>query len=274
MHRSEGLFWLSINHLLYDQNHSLLVLWVAVCVVYAAFPNKAISIEFGDGTSELTPSDAPDPLLKANWNSVVGQSGTVGALNDSTGVATTASITWTSAVAVGLAGFAPNTANSATNLLYSNAIGSDPTVQIIIINITGIPYSQFEVLTFAFGGTTATNTLSMTIFNVTKYWASGGVASVDATTLIEATSEDPANPTIGPLQYQRFPFLTVPSVNIVAGGAIHNIIANAVVGVQIYDTGSTTGGSTTTTTSTGKSTTTKGKTTTSTASRLSSFWWR
>jgi hypothetical protein len=70
----------------------------------------------------------------------------------------------------------------------------------------------------------------------TYYYRSDGRLNNVATSLLQTTSTDPLNPTIGPGQYQLFGGLTGSSFALTTGGSITTVISNNVFGLQIVET--------------------------------------
>ena len=201
------------------------------CTVVQA---NSIGINFSAGTLNLGPTDQPGIVAGANWNNISGGSGTSVALNDATGASTTALLSFTSTGAFG--GFnGTNTANTATNLLYQAGLVGNPNTSEVSIDISNIPYARYDVYVFSAADTTDTNTISITDGLTTFYQRSNGSLNNTATNLLQTTSIDPVNPTVGPGQYQVF-HKTGSSVSLLTGGSINDIISNNVFGLQIVQT--------------------------------------
>ena len=91
---------------------------LAALIMVAGAQAGVIGVNFTNGSHVLAVTDQPGVFAGANWNNVIGASGINVVLNDSTGATTTALLTFSATGVYDL--FAtPNTANAATNTMYS-----------------------------------------------------------------------------------------------------------------------------------------------------------
>ncbi|HLH18011.1 MAG TPA: hypothetical protein VKX45_12355 [Bryobacteraceae bacterium] len=206
-----------------------------MAAVFLPAYGSTIGVNFTNGGILMQPTDQPGVVPGADWNNVIGGSGTGIALHDSTGAATTATISFTAAGVYG--GFShPSTTNSATNLMYADGLYGDPSgggeVQITLSNI---PYAEYDVYVYASQDGSQTNVLSITDGTTRFYYRGNGSSNSSASSLLLTASTNPGSPTVGPAQYQLFSNETLPSVTLTTGGSVHNVISNNVFGLQIVD---------------------------------------
>jgi len=202
-----------------------------MCGFAATAQADSIGVHFTGGAANLGAADQPGVVPGANWNSVINPTSSMGisgsgiALNDNTGAATTALLSYTADGTYD--GFGPtNFANSATNALYHGGLFGNRTNNTlnpgtdITITVTNIPYAKYDVYSYASQDTTATNTLSISNGTTTYYYASNGSSNAGATSLLLTTSTNPLSPTLGPAQYQIFSEMTASSFTLTTAGSI------------------------------------------------------
>ncbi len=192
-------------------------------------------INFTAGGYRLAPTDLPGVVPGANWNNVIGASGSGVVLQDNTGTPTTARLTFNSTGAYD-AFSAPKTPSAATNVLYQGGVYGDNATREVSITISNIPYAKYDAYVYASQDTTNTKTLSISNGTMTFYYRGNGQMNAGATGLLLTTSTDQANPTVGPAQYQLFRGLTGSSLTLTTGGSINNVLSNNVFGVQLVET--------------------------------------
>jgi hypothetical protein len=215
-----------------------LLLSLAICLTLLVSLHRAhaqsIGINFTGGGHLLSSTDQPGLFPGANWNNIIGGSGTNVALSDSSGTLTTALLTFNSTGDYdGFSG--TNTPNPAASVLYQGGIFGSNISPEVSISITGIPYPKYNVYVYASADTFAQNTLSITDGITTYYYASNGQFNDVATSLLLTTSTDPNNPTIGPAQHQIFSNRTGSTFSLMTGGSITDVLSNNVFGLQIVN---------------------------------------
>lgn len=195
--------------------------------------NASIGVAFG---ASLSSTDQPGVVGGGNWNVVSGAIGSKSGLLDNSGAATSMAISWSASFAYG--GYhAPHTGNAATNALYSIGIGGDPTYSHAnpAFTISGISFSDYEVIVYESQDTGAPNVLSTSDGSTTYYYRSNGQTNNTAGNLLLTTSTNPASPTSGPAQFQEFTNLSGSSVTITTSGSISGTLSTNLFGVQIVD---------------------------------------
>lgn len=208
---------------------------LALTVLNATGANaQSIGINFTAGAQTLAASAQPGVVAGANWNNLIGGAGTNVALNNNSGVVTTALLTFNSAAAFDN-GPIVNTPNAATNTMYRGSIfGDNATVsREVSIFLQNIPFAVYDVYVYASSGdTAATNTLSLTNGSTTFYYRNDGTGNAP-TSLVRTASTNPNAPTVGNAQYQVFSGQTGSTFTLATGGSVNNVLANSVYGVQI-----------------------------------------
>lgn len=204
--------------------------------VEAAFTGNVIApgvigVNFAAGRWPLRPAAG-----RAVWNNVDGATGTGLPLLDSTGAATTARLSFAATCAYAEFG-KPNTLNRSFNRLYRGGLVGDDTRREVEIQLTDIPYANYDVFVFASADTTDTSTLSLTDGSTTFYYRSAGKTNARAPAFLRTRSEDPRAPTEGPAQYQVFPGRAGPTLTLTTGGSRNCVLSNNVFGLQIVQTG-------------------------------------
>ena len=195
---------------------------------------QGIGVNFSGGQNLLVPTDQPGVVPGGNFNTVVGASGSNVGLADSTGAMTTALLTYNSTTVYdGFSG--TNTANAATNVLYQGGLAGNNNQLEVSISVSNIPYALYNVYVYASADTTNTSTLSLSDGTTTYYYASDGSFNNSATSLLQTTSTNALNPTIGPGQYQVFSGLSASTFNVTTGGSINGVLSNNVFGLQIVN---------------------------------------
>jgi hypothetical protein len=130
-----------------------------------------------------------------------------------------------------------NTLNAATNQMYSAGLYADPELCCeISVNITNIPYAQYDVYVFASADTSDGSELSITDGVSTYYYSSDGDSNAGALSLLETASMTPGSPTAGQAQYQRFAHLNSSNFSLLTGGSLHQVLSNNIFGIQIVQT--------------------------------------
>ena len=203
----------------------------------AAPAANVISVNFTAGSYPLAAGDSAGVVAAINWNNVIGNpsapsSGSNIVLNDSTGLATTALLTYSAATSydspANVTGGSP-----ATNTLFSGSLnGSDVGLGEVTITVTNIPYASYAVYAYGFGAdASGQNVLSLTDGTTTYYYVSDGTPGA----LTQTTSTDPNSPTVGLYQYQVFAGKTGASFTLTTGGSITNVLSNNIAGFQIVE---------------------------------------
>lgn len=201
-------------------------------LVLAPVAQAQIGINFSAGGHLLAPTDQPGIVAGANWNNPIGSTGTNVVLNNSTGAATSARLTFNSQGAYdGHA--ALNTPNAATSVLYQGSLFGDSIGFENTITLTNIPYDRYDVYAYASQDTTDTSKLSITNGVTTFYYRSNGQDNSGATSLLLSTSTDPNNPSVGRAHYEIFRNQVGSTFQLTTGGSLNNVIANQVYGLQV-----------------------------------------
>jgi hypothetical protein len=170
--------------------------------VYSGYAGS-IGINFSSGLiGDLGPTDEPGVAPGGNWNNVHGKSGVDMPLNDNSGAATTARLTFTASSATCFS-LTTSTANPATNTIYLCSLNGNDVAGEVIVTITGIPYQSYDLYAYT-PLTTAIATMSITDGKTTFYYRSDGTYTDSAKSLLLASSTDPLNPTTGQGLYQVF----------------------------------------------------------------------
>lgn len=212
---------------------------VVVLAGLVASPTRAsagtiIGINFTNGTMTLLSTAQPGIIPGANWNNAVGASGTNLSLQDSTGAATSALLTFAAAGAYDQF-TTPNTPNSDTNTMYRGGVYGDSNSIEVSITVTGIPYSAYYLYVYASADSDSTSPLGIGNGTTLFYYASDGRSNSAATSLLLTTSTNNAIPTSGPGQYQLFSGLSGSSISLVTLGSISNVLSNNVFGLEIVE---------------------------------------
>lgn len=218
----------------------------AVSIALSFIPSDvlaaSIGINFTGGAHLLSSTDSPGIIFANNWNNVIGATGTNIVLNNDSGTQTSARLTFNSLQAFD-AYSGLNTSNLATNTLYRGGlVGTNVGPGEISINISSVPYAQYDLYVYASADTTATNTLSLSLNNGFRiaYYAGNGTFNSGARTLLRTTSGVSTVPTRGPGQYQLFSNLTGSSISLRTGGSIDSVLSNNIFGLQIVENTSNT----------------------------------
>lgn len=116
-------------------------------------------MNFSAGTRTLLAADSPGIAFGGNWNNVANGSGSGIALNDHSGTATAARLTFSSTGAnPGMP--TPATSNAALNRLYAGALWGDNTTREISVTVTNVPYNFYDVYVYTYGGGPGTLSIS------------------------------------------------------------------------------------------------------------------
>ena len=193
----------------------------------AVLADTTIGINFTGGAHTLAPSAQPGIVAGANWNNIYGPWGNSMALNESSGLPSTAQLTFSAGQNYDFFS-TTNFVNPDTNTLYGGGLCCLTS----IISVTNIPYSSYKVYVYASEDTYALNTLSITDGHTTFYYAGDGRLMSAAPSLLLTTSTNSLSPTVGPAQYQVFEE-TGSSFTLTTGGAITYTLSNNVFGIQI-----------------------------------------
>jgi uncharacterized repeat protein (TIGR03803 family) len=199
-----------------------------------------IGVNFTGGQWAVAATSEPGVQPGANWNNLGGTTSNTGAgvgsdlaLVDHGNLSTTAKLTYRGAYDAGYGGYSGlSSSNAGTNLLYRGGIYGDNASREASATVTGIPYAYYDVYVYA-SDEGSTNTLSISNGATTYYSRGTGAATNSVSTLVQTTSTDSANPTVGPAQYAVFRGLTSSSFTLTTGGSLNGIVAASMLGFQI-----------------------------------------
>lgn len=122
----------------------LIISWATISSSVA----EPIGINFGSGrdNSSLTPADSAGVIPQTNWNNAPDASGGPLTLNDSTGTATSASVTWSTDEQWSIGGPAADPNGTLLNGWISANNTADPPATVAI---TGIPFTLYDLYVYS-----------------------------------------------------------------------------------------------------------------------------